>query len=261
MPISAIAGCDERHWLDVKAILKDAIEAAGFQTDLVSFANESRIIQNTIVENLNQNDVIVCDVSCKNPNVMFELGMRLAFDLPTIVVKDEVTDYSFDTSPIVHLQYPRSLRYANIVAFKQELTEIVRSTHKAAKGPNFKSFLKTFGPIKVAKLERQEVPREDFILGALNELRQAVARLNAPRELSAEELRQGYLYQQYCLQGTDDYSLSAVVSESANRVREAYPNADPITFQQLVRDDLSARGISIIPETLGNLLSQFPMAT
>ena len=69
MPISTIGGCDERHWLDVKAILTEAIEAAGFQANLVSFANESRIIQNTIVENLYLNDMVVCDVSCKNPGL------------------------------------------------------------------------------------------------------------------------------------------------------------------------------------------------
>jgi hypothetical protein len=35
--------------------------------------------------------------------------MRLAFDRPTIIVKDDLTTYSFDTSPIEHLEYPRDL--------------------------------------------------------------------------------------------------------------------------------------------------------
>jgi len=31
---------------------------------------------------------------------MFELGLRLAFDKPAIIVKDDNTSYSFDTAPI-----------------------------------------------------------------------------------------------------------------------------------------------------------------
>src|SRR5690348_8591438 len=112
MPISAIAGCDERHWSEVRSILEDAIDQAGFTPKLVSEADDVGIIQNTIVQNLYDNPILVCDVSGKNPNVMFELGMRLAFDKPTIIVKDDKTDYSFDTSPIEHLGYPRDLRFS-----------------------------------------------------------------------------------------------------------------------------------------------------
>ena len=63
--------------------------------------------------------MVVVDVSWKNPNVMFELGLRLAFDRPTIVVKDIETDYAFDTSPIVHVLYPRSLRYQPILTSRR----------------------------------------------------------------------------------------------------------------------------------------------
>jgi hypothetical protein len=34
----------------------------------------------------------LCDVSGKNANVMFELGLRLAFDNPTIIIKDDKTE-------------------------------------------------------------------------------------------------------------------------------------------------------------------------
>ncbi len=44
MPISSLDGCDEGHWLDVRGILVDAIEAAGFTPNLVSNADEVGII-------------------------------------------------------------------------------------------------------------------------------------------------------------------------------------------------------------------------
>ncbi len=55
--------------------------------------------------------IVVCDISARNANVMFELGMRLAFDKPTVIIKDERTPYSFDISSIEHLDYPSDLRY------------------------------------------------------------------------------------------------------------------------------------------------------
>ena len=177
MPISAIGDCTASHWADVKAILTEAIAAAGFEANLVSFANESRIIQNTIVENLYQNEMVVVDVSWKNPNVMFELGLRLAFDRPTVVVKDIDTDYAFDTSPIVHLLYPRSLRYSQIVDFKKELATKVKATYEAAKDPTYKSFAKTFGITKVAMIETKEVSRNDFIIEQLKQIRSELQEL------------------------------------------------------------------------------------
>jgi hypothetical protein len=162
MPISLTDGCGEAHWLEVKAILTEAIDKAGFKAELVSSGDESGIIQKRIIQNLYENPIVVCDVSGKNPNVMFELGLRLAFDKPTIVVKDDKTSYSFDTSPIEHLGYPRDLRYAQIVAFKESLAKKVRATHeKAATDPSYTTFLKNFGQFAVAKLDTTELPKGD----------------------------------------------------------------------------------------------------
>src|SRR5688500_38836 len=79
MPISAIDGCTEQHWAEVKAILVDAIESVGVSACLVSESDDVGIIQKRIIRNLYENPIVVCDVSGKNPNVMFELGIRLAF--------------------------------------------------------------------------------------------------------------------------------------------------------------------------------------
>lgn len=175
MPISSIDGCDEQHWVDVKGVLTEAIEKAGFKANLVSHADDSGVIQKRIIQNLYDNPIVVCDVSCKNPNVMFELGMRLAFDKPTIIIKDEITNYSFDTSQIEHITYPRDLRFNTIVEFKEKLTRKIKLTfEKANSDPNYTTFLKNFGTFTVAKLETKEVSREEFIIEELRELKQVV---------------------------------------------------------------------------------------
>lgn len=132
MPISTIDNCTESHWQDVLDILTESIESAGFEANLVSNADDVGFIHKRIIQNLHDDPVIVCDVSGKNPNVMFELGMRLAFDKPTVIVKDDKTSYSFDTAAIEHLQYPRDLRFAKIIEFKEKLAHKIDATHKKA---------------------------------------------------------------------------------------------------------------------------------
>jgi hypothetical protein len=94
MPISAIDDCPEAHWEEVREIVQVAADMAGFDAQLVSAADYSGIILKEIIQNLYENPILVCDVSARNPNVMFELGVRLAFDKPTILIKDDKTSYA-----------------------------------------------------------------------------------------------------------------------------------------------------------------------
>jgi hypothetical protein len=181
MPISGIESLSEAHWADVLSILSDSIEKAGFAPNLVSNADDVGIIQKRIIQNLYDNPIAVVDVSAKNPNVMFELGMRLAFDKPTIIVKDDKTSYSFDTAPIEHLVYPRDLRFTHIVDFKNRLIEKIKGTHtKATTDPNYTTFLKNFGEFTVAKLDKKEVSSQEFILEEIKGLRRLVEKVSLP---------------------------------------------------------------------------------
>ncbi|WP_221625307.1 hypothetical protein [Burkholderia cepacia] len=188
MPISTIDGCNEAHWLEVFAIISDAVTAAGFAANMVSDADHVGIIQKRIIQNLYDNPIVVCDVSGKNPNVMFELGMRLAFDKPTIIIKDDKTSYSFDTSPIEHIEYPRDLRFSKIIEFKAKLIEKITATHNYSKSNNnYTTFLKHFGQFKVAKIDQQEVSGQEFILEELRSLQQSIRRMEARASLTGRE--------------------------------------------------------------------------
>lgn len=187
MPISAIDGCTESHWSDVLDIMSESIESAGFEANLVSNADDAGIIHKRIIQNLHDNPIVVCDVSGKNPNVMFELGMRLAFDKPAIIVKDDKTSYSFDTSSIEHLEYPRDLRFSKIIEFKQKLSDKIKATHERAKNDqSYTTFLKHFGEFKVAKLDQKEVTGQEFIIDELRSLKMSMRRLERIQFSSTE---------------------------------------------------------------------------
>lgn len=175
MPISLIDNCPPEHWADVLGILKDVCNTNDFIPNLVSDADDIGVIHNRIIENIYSSDIVICDVSCKNANVMFELGMRLAFDKPTIIIKDDMTGYSFDTSLIEHLEYPRDLRFTSILKFKENLGKKLTATHEKAKSdPNYSTFLKNFGKYKIAHLEDREITSDTFIVNAIEDLKRDV---------------------------------------------------------------------------------------
>lgn len=177
MPISEIEGLPKSHWDEVYTIISDSIESAGFTPNLVSNSEDIGVIQKRIVQNLYENPIVVCDVSAKNPNVMFELGLRLAFDKPTIIIKDDKTSYSFDTSPIEHLEYPRDLRFSKIKDFGDKLASKIESTYqKSVSDKDYSTFLKHFGTFKVAKIETEEVTKEDLLMEEMKSIRHLILR-------------------------------------------------------------------------------------
>lgn len=229
MPISSIDNCSETHWKEVKGIITDAVEAAGFEAQLVSEANDSGIIQKRIVQNLYKNDIVICDVSCKNPNVMFELGMRLAFDKPTIIVMDNMTKYSFDTAPIEHLGYPRDLSYYQILDFKKILTEKIKGTIDAAKQPDYTTFLKNFGEFQVATIENKKGSLDEVVLSRLDDMTRQISEIRVNQrvriierpesESETEEINKltRKLIEQYCAEN----KISKSVLSETNEVDDA----------------------------------------
>lgn len=180
MPIADTEGYPTGHWLDVREIIYEAISNAGFEPNLVSFDIGVSTIHKTIVQNLYFNDIVVCDISSRNANVMFELGMRLAFDKPTVIIKDDNTPYSFDIAGIEHLNYPHDLRYKNIEKFKENLTSKIKNTISAFnKDPeNFSIFLKHFGDFKVPKIDQKEVGVQEIIIDDIKEMKNLLMQIN-----------------------------------------------------------------------------------
>lgn len=114
MPISGFDSYTSIHWNEVRSILERAISDAGLKPRPVWESADSDIIHSRIVRNLYNDDIIVCDASGLNPNVMFELGMRLTFKKPTVIVVDNETKLPFDTSSIEHIIYPLDLHFNKI---------------------------------------------------------------------------------------------------------------------------------------------------
>ncbi|RDC63314.1 RNA helicase [Adhaeribacter pallidiroseus] len=179
MPISAIGNLLENHWREVKNILVSTISELGFEAKLVSEDQDIGVIHNRIVNNIYNSDIVVCDISEKNPNVMFELGLRLAFDKPTILIKDEATSYPFDIGLIEHIPYPRDLRYYGVEKFKADIREKLPATYEKSKsGEGYTTFLGHFKNIKPAKLQDKEVTGIEFVMRQLQDIQSQIRNIS-----------------------------------------------------------------------------------
>ena len=68
------------------------------------------MIHAEIVRNIETADLVLCDMSCLNPNVFFEFGIRTSLNKPVSVVKDEVTKkVPFDTANLNYQEYKSTL--------------------------------------------------------------------------------------------------------------------------------------------------------
>lgn len=242
MPISGSDGCTESHWLDVRSILCAAANDAALSPGMVSEAKHAGIIQKRILKRIYDDPIVICDVSANNPNVMLELGVRLAFDKPVVVVKDDKTPFSFDTAPIEHIEYPRDLRFQDVVDFKEILSGKLKHTLDAYRtNPDSVSFLKAFGTFKVPKLDQEVVPKEDFILSELGRVSKALDKLSNRSELNLKSISNSLANAKRIPENHERVSyldiFSSMSDEEIRRVLESIsyiPGIKKVTFLPLL---------------------------
>lgn len=168
MPLAPMKEYPAGQFNDVQSILIHTIKNIteySFKPRMVSDSTgEIDIIQNSIVNNIYEDPIVVVDISGRNGNVMLELGLRLAFDKPVVIIKDDKTDYMFDISMIEHLTYPSDLRHTEILKFQELLKEkLVKTYEKSIKDIDYSPFLKNFKRIKVQTIGEETIEQAEAL--------------------------------------------------------------------------------------------------
>jgi len=86
----------------LRSLITPAAKASQFT---VRTANRqgSDVIQSTIINDLIEADLVIADLTEHNPNVMFELGMRMAEDKPVVLIKAQGTGPLFDVDNMLRV--------------------------------------------------------------------------------------------------------------------------------------------------------------
>jgi hypothetical protein len=79
----------------LESLLQPAAVEAGFRVR-TALREGSDVIQSTIVNDLLEADLVLADLTAHNPNVLFELGIRMHYDAPVVLVRAKGTAQIFD---------------------------------------------------------------------------------------------------------------------------------------------------------------------
>lgn len=137
MPISDPEGYEKGHFRYVyEDIFKPAIEEAGFEPKRADDDGSSSMIQVNIIKDIIESPMAICDLSTRNPNVLFELGIRQAFDLPVVLVQEEGTPRIFDINTINTIDYRSSLKYREVMEDRGNISKAIKDTKDNTTGVN-----------------------------------------------------------------------------------------------------------------------------
>lgn len=180
MPISDPGDYPPGHFARVyEDIFKPAIRRAGYEPKRADDVLETNLIQLDLLRRLLEAPMAVCDLSSRNPNVLFELGLRQAFDKPVVIVQEEGTPRIFDISPLRFTTYRKARIYHEVLADQEAISEAIAATRKAVGDPkNVNSLVRLLGltePASIAELKDTERdPAVQLVRAEIAELRREV---------------------------------------------------------------------------------------
>lgn len=91
----------------------------------------TEVIQSTIVNDLDNADLVIVDLTEHNPNVLFELGMRIAFNKPVCLIRAKGTAPIFDIDHMLRVfDYNPCLWPSTLATDVPALTEFIEETWK-----------------------------------------------------------------------------------------------------------------------------------
>jgi hypothetical protein len=135
----------------LRSLLTPAGVASGF---VVETANRqgSDVIQSTIVNDLLEADLVIADLTDHNPNVLFELGVRIAEDKPVVLVKASGTGRIFDVDNMMRVyEYSANLWQSTVEKDLAEITEHIKAAwEKRSSDQSYMKILRRAGVPKVS---------------------------------------------------------------------------------------------------------------
>lgn len=167
-------GGDGEHFAHVlQYLIMPALLEAGYQAIPPATAG-STLILSDIVRNLEHSDLVLCDMSTLNANVMLELGIRIALDLPICLIRDDRTPaLPFDTSVINTYTYDSSLTPWKMREQHEALAAHILATRN--NNPDNRNPLwRVFGLTQRAQSPVEQVEKTDPVQAQVELLKQQV---------------------------------------------------------------------------------------
>lgn len=190
MPIADTDGYPQGHFKHVyDDIVSPACDMAGYHAVRADDVKATNLIHLDILKKLIEAPVSICDLSSRNPNVLFELGIRQAFDRPVVLIQEVGTPKIFDITPLRYLEYSKEMKYHEVLKSQRELKDAIEATVSAdGEAGNVNSIVKLLALSKSAKIPELKGDKDGLALGVLRAEMQELRKL---MELSMYERNRG----------------------------------------------------------------------
>ncbi|MEE9553741.1 MAG: hypothetical protein V3W18_05535 [candidate division Zixibacteria bacterium] len=228
------------HVLDYLFI--PAIESSGYDPVPPKFKG-SDVIQGEIIKNLEEADLVLCDMSCLNPNVFFEFGIRTALNHPVCITKDElIKKVPFDPSIQNYHEYKSTLESWELDDEIKKLTDHIKESATRSKGEN--SLWKYFGLSSEARPHEGATgvdAKLDYLTLQFDSLRQQISTITKDSDLDLS-----------------DQDPSKTVSSLLTIIRPLIePEAELISFGHSPHTGYNVQYTGTIPEQIKKNLIMF----
>ncbi|WKW34137.1 hypothetical protein KIH13_10795 [Pseudomonas viridiflava] len=178
MPIADMDGYESGHFLRVyEHLIKPACLSAGFEPHRADFVASSNYIIIDILRKILDSDLVICDMSGRNPNVLYELGVRQAFNLPTVLIKDTKTPRIFDIQGLRYTPYGDALRIDEVEKEREQIKIAIIATDED-RGVN--SMIQLLGVTSAPLPHKVELSEEtNVIMESLKDISIRISRMES----------------------------------------------------------------------------------
>ena len=94
-----------RHFNDVKLIIEVCALQLGYEFVSPELTDSPVDLHTQIFENLEKSDIVVADIAFNNPNVFYELTIRMALNKPVVIVQSLKNNIPFDISGLSVIRF------------------------------------------------------------------------------------------------------------------------------------------------------------
>ncbi|OEI80530.1 hypothetical protein AST99_08680 [Formosa algae] len=188
MPISDNSNYEKGHFHRVyEHIIKPACDIAGFKPVRADDVLSTNHIALDIIKKIIDSDMALCDLSSQNPNVLYELGIRQAFDKPVTLIKDSKTKRIFDIQGFRDLEYDESLRIDSVEEIIDLVAENLKSTYKQQE-TEINSLVRLLGITPAELKESTKISIEtELILNNLNSINNRLENLENKKKNTLQQ--------------------------------------------------------------------------
>jgi hypothetical protein len=201
-------------------LIRPAFEDQGHTINKADdFVDQQSILQ-TIVCEIEAADLVVADLTTRNPNVFYELGLAQALNVPTVLIAQSIDDVPFDLRPYRVIEY--STQFDEAEKLRSELAELasMHSNGDVRFGSPVSDYLpgcerrgRRIGDAGPRAPDRREGVEGNGAVGP-----DGPAETTSEEEAEAEETARGFL--DFLAEGEEDMDLVNEIFEEVGRETE-----------------------------------------